>query len=49
VVHDDDAVAREMDVELEPIRAEAQTVVERGNRVLRRERAAAAPPESCCR
>ena len=45
VVHDDDAVARQVHVELEPIGAERQAVVERGDRVLRRERAAAAMRE----
>ena len=45
VMHDDDAVAREADVELEAVGAERQAVVERGDRVLRRERAAAAMRE----
>ena len=38
VVHDDDAVAREVDVELEPVGAERQAVVERRERVLRPQR-----------
>jgi hypothetical protein len=34
-MHDDDAVAREMDIQLEPVRAERQPVLERGDGVLR--------------
>jgi len=45
VVHDDDAVAREADVELEPVAAEAKAVVEGLDRVLGRKRAAAAMRE----
>ena len=42
---DDDAVAREVHVELEAVGAERQAVVECGHRVLRRQRAAAAMGE----
>ena len=42
VVHDDDAVAREVHVELEPVRAEGQAVIEGEQGVLRPERRAAA-------
>jgi hypothetical protein len=42
VVNDDDAVAGEMDVELETVGAEGEPVIERGQRVLRPQRRAAA-------
>ena len=42
VVHDDDAVAGEVDVELEAVGAEREAVIERGDRVLRTERRSAA-------
>ena len=42
---DDDAVARQSDVELEAVHAEGHRVVERGHRVLRRQPAAAAMRE----
>ena len=45
VVNDDDAVAREVHVELEAVGAEREAVVERRDRVLRRQRAAAAMRE----
>ena len=45
VVHDDDAVAREVDVELETVGAERQSVIERHHRVLGPERRAAAVGE----
>ena len=38
VVHDDDAVAREVDIELETVGAEGQPVIERRQRVFRPER-----------
>ena len=41
MMHDDDAVAGQMDVELETIGAERQAVIERRDRVLRPERRAA--------
>ena len=42
MVNDDNAIARQMDVEFETVGAEREAVVERGNRVLGRERGAAA-------
>lgn len=42
---DDNAVAREVHVELETVRTEAQPILKCGDRVLRRERAAAAMGE----
>ena len=45
VMHDDHAVAREVDVELEAVGAEREAVVERGDRILRRQRAPAAMRE----
>ena len=41
-MHDDDAVARQVDVELEPVGAKREAVIERGDGVLRPERRAAA-------
>jgi hypothetical protein len=41
MVHDDDTVACQVDVELEPVGAEGDGVIERGDRILRREGAAA--------
>ena len=41
VVDDDDAVAREVDVELEPVSAKREAIVERGQGVLGPERRAA--------
>ena len=41
MMHDDDAVAGQMDVELETIGAERQAVIERRDRLLRPERRAA--------
>ena len=45
VMDDDDAVARQVHVELEAVGAERQAVVERRDRVLGRQRAAAAMRE----
>ena len=45
VMHDDDAVARQVHVELEAVGAERQAVVERRDRVLRPQRGAAAMRE----
>ena len=44
-MNDDDAVPGEMDVELEAVGAQRHPVVERGDRVFRRQRAAAAMGE----
>ena len=41
VMHDHDAVAREPDVELEAVGAEGEPVLERRQRIFRRQRAAA--------
>ena len=45
MMDDDHAVARQVDVELESVGPEREPVVERRNRILRRERAAAAMRE----
>jgi hypothetical protein len=45
VVHDHDAIARELNVELQAVYAERQSIVERGKRVFRSERGTAAVRE----
>jgi hypothetical protein len=45
VMHDHDAIAREVNVELQAIRAERQSIVERGKRIFRCERRAASVRE----